>query len=136
MHEGQCLCAKVVFEVSGDLTDASLCHCSICRKATGSAFAAYVGVQCDEFKWLQGEALVKKFEVTEWLSKFFCSACGSTLVTHHRSDPDMLYLSLGSLKDDPPIDLEYHQFVGSKASWHQIHDSLPQYEEWPPDVDS
>jgi len=26
-----------------------------------------------------------------------------------------------------------HDFVGSKAAWHEITDTLPQYDEWPPE---
>jgi|TARA_B100000959_G_C14997781_1_gene631320 hypothetical protein len=43
----------------------------------------------------------------------------------------MLYLALGTADGDLACPPGFHQFVGSKARWHEIHDDLPQYDEWP-----
>ena len=37
---------------------------------------------------------------------------------------------MGALDDDSGIAPQYHIFTGSKAPWHEIHDSLPQYQRW------
>jgi hypothetical protein len=39
---------------------------------------------------------------------------------------------LGRLIDEPTLKPRYHQFVGSKAPWYEIHDDLPQHDERPP----
>lgn len=134
MIKGKCLCGSAEFQLVGNLGEASLCHCSVCRKASGSAFGAYAGVDKNDFKWLRQDS-VKRFEVTALLSKYFCSHCGSTLLTHHLADAQMFYLSLGCLEDAPEVELKYHQFVDSKASWYHIHDNLPQYQGWAEDED-
>ena len=38
----------------------------------------------------------------------------------------------GAIDGDPGTRPREHIFVGSKALWHDITDSLPQHEEWPP----
>ena len=40
MYTGQCLCGDITFEYEGPLGPLSLCHCSQCRRAHGSAFSA------------------------------------------------------------------------------------------------
>ena len=131
MVRGRCLCGQVGFEINQCLEDASYCHCSICRKASGSAFAAYGATLIENFEWLRGESMLKKFQVSDVLSKQFCSHCGSTLVTHHLAEPDLYHVSLGCLSDGADVKPLYHQFVGSKANWYQPTDGLPQYQSWP-----
>ena len=130
MIKGSCLCGQVSFEVHGDLADASLCHCSICRKATGSGFGAYGEIPEQDLVWARGEALLREYRVSDLLTKFFCEHCGSTLATRHQSWPGYYYLSLGCLDGNPQIELEYQQFVDSKASWITIDDKLKQYADW------
>ena len=40
---------------------------------------------------------------------------------------------MGTLVGDPGIRPMFHIFTGSKAPWHEITDSLPQYAELPPE---
>lgn len=131
MIDGSCLCGRVRYRVEAGISDASLCHCSQCRRASGAAFGAYASVPGDAFSWLQGESLLRHYRVSESLEKWFCSACGSTLLSRHQNWPEALYLSLGNIDGDVEVRLEYHQFVDSRASWDEIHDDLPRYAAFP-----
>ena len=62
----------------------------------------------------------------------FCSHCGSNLVSKFDQKPHVLGLALGVLDDDPVNRPICHVFVGSKAPWHELTDSLPRFEELPP----
>jgi len=62
----------------------------------------------------------------------FCSTCGSNIFTKFAARPDELGLALGILDDDPGNRPTCHVFVGSKAPWYEIADSLPQHEAFPP----
>jgi hypothetical protein len=59
---GSCLCGGVKYEITGPLMRSGHCHCSNCRKAHGAAFRSRARVHIEDFKWLQGEELVKYFE--------------------------------------------------------------------------
>lgn len=133
MITGACLCGAVKFEIDGDLVDVSICHCSICRRATGSAYGAYGGVELARFKWTRGEDRLREFIATDSLRKYFCSICGSTLASLHRSWPEFIYLSLGCIDGSPELSIGYHQFVASKASWVTLPDGVRQFEAWPDD---
>ena len=50
MIQGSCLCGGVKFEITRAVGPFELCHCSRCRKASGSAFAAGLGVLREDFR--------------------------------------------------------------------------------------
>jgi hypothetical protein len=63
---GSCLCGGIKYEITGPLLRPLNCHCSKCRKAQGAAFRSLVRVRIDDFRWLQGEELVKYYESSRW----------------------------------------------------------------------
>ena len=127
---GACLCGGVRYEIDGQLLDAGNCHCSMCRKAHGAAFATYANVNSSEFRWTCGEELVSSYECSPNASRIFCRICGSTLGATENGQIDSV--TLGTVDGDPGIRPRSHIFVGSKAAWHDISGPLPQFEELPP----
>jgi hypothetical protein len=121
----------VAFEIDGTVIDLLYCHCAMCRKAHGSAFRARGKVKASEFRWTRGEELVRYFESSAGNHRGFCSVCGSNLVSKFDHNRKVLGLALGALDDDPINRPICHVHVGSKAPWHEITDSLPQFEELP-----
>ncbi|WP_454690374.1 GFA family protein [Achromobacter aloeverae] len=128
MLRGSCLCQGVAFQIAGSVTNLLYCHCGMCRKAHGSAFRARGRVKASEFRWTRGEALIRFHESSPGQHRGFCSVCGSPLLTKFDSDPTTFGLALGALDDDPGARPERHVYVGSKAPWHEIADSLPRHE--------
>jgi hypothetical protein len=127
---GGCLCGKVRYRVDGRLFNADHCHCSMCRRQHGAAFATYADFTPGDFRWLTGENLVKVYEGAGGGGWCFCSECGSTLAgTEHG---EVTSITLGTVEGDPGIRPELHIFTGSKAAWHDIQDDLPQFEKRPP----
>jgi hypothetical protein len=128
---GSCLCGGVKYEITGPLMRSGHCHCSNCRKAHGAAFRSRARVRVEDFKWVQGEELVKYFESSPRFHRGFCSVCGSPIVNRPDRTPE-LGIALGGLDDDPGIRPERHFFVASKAPWFEITDNLPQHAALPP----
>ena len=128
---GGCFCKAVRFAIGAELRDVGFCHCSVCRRMNGSAFGAYCEVPNTELDWLCGTEKLTTYLATERLEKLFCSICGAGLLTRHSGFPGFSYVSLGVLDDDSGIKAEYHQFVASRARWHDIADGLPRFDEWP-----
>jgi hypothetical protein len=127
---GGCLCGAVQYEISGPLLDAGNCHCSMCRKAHGAAFATYANVDPAKFQWTRGESFVSHYESSLNSSRIFCNVCGSSLGATEGGLIDSV--TLGTVKGDPGITPRSHIFVGSKAPWYDITDALPQFDAWPP----
>ena len=76
-----CLCQGVVIELDGPVRDILFCHCTMCRKAHGTAFRARGRVKTDDLRWVSGEALVRYYESSPGEHRGFCSVCGSKLFT-------------------------------------------------------
>lgn len=126
MVKGRCLCGGVRFEISGPIGRASHCHCSMCRKAHGAAFATYAAVQTTDFRWTSGKELVAGFRSSPHIVRTFCVRCGSNLQWLNERAPERTEVALGVLDDDPRVKPTVHIFVADKAPWFEITDALPQ----------
>ena len=129
--KGGCLCGGVRYEVVGPLLAAEHCHCSMCRRQHGAAFASYAELRPDDFKWTRGEDLLKVYETPSGAGWCFCSECGSSLAGTFGGR--VRSVTLGTVEGDPGIKPGYHIFVGSSAPWYEITDDLPRFDERPPD---
>lgn len=127
MIRGSCLCGSIRYEINGALGPASHCHCTMCRKAHGSAFGTYSRVQRKDFTLLSGEADIASYLSSPGVSRTFCRSCGSTLQFVRATRPDTFALALGTLDDDPGIRPVMHIHIEGKAPWFDIGDGLPQH---------
>ena len=128
--EGGCLCGKVRYRVDGPLSGVDHCHCSMCRRQHGAAYATYAQFEAGDFEWTAGAELVKVFETAQGAGWCFCAECGSTMAGSDNGK--ITSITLGTVEGEPGIVPELHIFAGSKAPWHEINDALPQFDEWPP----
>lgn len=134
MIRGSCLCSSVKFQISGDVIELGICHCSQCRKAYGAAFGSVAVVAREDFSYIGGEDLVRSFAQSARVNRYFCGRCGSPLPMVEAWDP-LVGIPAGLLDDEPGVSASSHIFVGSRAPWWEISDSLPQHETWPPGED-
>jgi len=132
MPSGSCLCGVVQYRVRGPLESIDHCHCSMCRRAHGTAFATYGRVAREALTWTTGEDQLQHFESSGAATRSFCRQCGSSLLFRHSAAPQFDFIAVGTLDDHPGCRPEAHIFVGSKAPWYSIEDDLPQFDEYPP----
>lgn len=133
-HEGSCLCGSVRWRVDGELSSVSHCHCSMCRKAHGTAFGTYAVASRSALRWLSGESAVTRYASSPGTERGFCSRCGSVVPEDYGDT--LVFVPLGCLDDNQvPVPTE-HIFVGSRARWHTITDALAQHDAYPPGVDA
>ena len=130
---GTCLCGSVAYEITGNLGIFQYCHCSRCRKFTGSAFAANMLVAPDNFRWLKGADHVRRHEheSARHFATSFCSRCGSSLPWLAKSGRSVV-VPAGTLDDDPELRPFQNVFKASQASWFVDPDTLPTHDELPP----
>lgn len=129
---GSCLCGGVTFEITQAVGPFELCHCPRCRKASGSAFAAALGVRTEDFRLLGGAELIRRYEapLREAPPPYrvsFCSRCGSP-VPDPPPGSTWFELPAGTLDQDPKIRPHRHIFVECKSPWYEILDGLPQFD--------
>jgi hypothetical protein len=116
---GTCLCGRVQYQVSGPFDAFHLCHCSQCRRSTGTAHAANIFTSADRLQWLAGEELIKRYTPDEpdVISKSFCSHCGS-LVPYTSLKSGRLIVPAGSLSEPPDIEPQDNIFWRDRADWY------------------
>lgn len=129
MARGECSCGTVRFEIQGDVGPVYVCHCSICRRSTGSQGIAVLVVPNEDFRWLQGETQIAMWSKPgcDWQT-WFCRTCGAKLPG--RNDPQRMFVPAGSLTQGAEgLRVAHHIWVGSKASWDEIGDAGQQHPE-------
>ena len=108
---------------------ANHCHCSRCRKHSGTFGLTQGRVPRAGFRLLQGGELVRVFRPPAGGAvKAFCSECGSSLFGGSWPDGPEVSIRLGALDGDPGIRPQYHSFADSRAPWEVLpDDGLPRY---------
>ena len=132
MIRGSCLCGGVRFEIEKVVGPFELCHCNRCRKVSGSAFLAAVGVRVEDYRLLDGQDLIESFDapILEGPPPYrssFCRRCGSQVPQPDR-DADEFEIAAGLLDDDPGAVPDRHIFIELCAPWFDPADDLPKLE--------
>ena len=115
MYAGSCLCGKVKYEVSGELAEASHCHCTMCQKAHGAAFGSYANTTRNPFRCREGAEYVASYASSPMVQRTFCSVCGSTLQWMTDNKSDVLSVTLGTLDTPYANPVRKHIYVDTKA---------------------
>lgn len=130
--KGACLCGRVEYQVTGPFESFHLCHCSQCRRSTGSAHASNIFTSPERIEWIAGEDLVKRYtpDQPNVISKCFCTHCGS-LVPYTSLKSGKLIIPAGSLSEPPGIDPVDNIFWRDRANWYDSGLSAQHCEQWP-----
>lgn len=125
---GRCECGAVEYTVADEFSYALNCHCSNCRAGTGAAFKPFGGIAREKLAITKGADRLLVWGEADG-NHTRCAACGSFLFSV--VDGGRVHVGYGALRDEPSLRPTAHIFVGSKASWYEIADDLPQFEEYP-----
>jgi hypothetical protein len=111
MNEGRCLCGAVRYQIDGPFSSMVNCHCSMCRKHHGSAFATFVAAPVAGFRYTAGESSIERYASSATFHRSFCKVCGS--VMPEAMPPIGLVIGpAGNLEGDLGITPQMHMFVG------------------------
>jgi hypothetical protein len=122
----------VRYELDGELGPIVCCHCSMCRKAQGTAFGTNATVDASRFRITAGEGALRAYRSSPEKERLFCGTCGSPIYSRHDARPGVVRLRIGTL--DTPIAARpsAHIHVASKAEWWTILDDLPRHAAFEP----
>lgn len=131
MTDGSCQCGTVKFQVSGEFERFMLCHCSRCRKDTGSAHAANLFSRSATIAWLSGHDNVRTYRIPGTRhERAFCATCGAAL-PRVAMNGALLVVPAGSLDSAVDIRPEAHIFFASRADWDDGLDAVPKMDALP-----
>ena len=132
MYQGSCLCGAITFEIHGNIEEIIHCHCSLCRKSSGTAYATNGFVNTSDFTFLRGKAELKFFELRPGKKRHFCQHCASPIFSSNDDDLSRIRVRLGVIDSEIRERPISHNFVTSKASWDDLDSNLPRYEAYEP----
>lgn len=128
---GSCLCGAVTYEVELPFLRFAHCHCSRCRRATGSSHASNLYLAPEQFRWTSGQEPIKRYDLpsARSFSTTFCTACGAPLPHHTRNGVEIV-VPAGSLDQEPELAPEAHIFFESRPGWSCLNRELPRFPEY------
>ena len=127
--KGSCLCGACKFEISGDPGPVGKCHCSKCRKVSGTGSNAVFWLKPGQLIWTQGEDNIKTWSMPDGWGAVRCDTCGSPLPSFVN---DTLWIVPAGLMDDnPDVGVRGHIWVENKPHWDVIGDHAPQFDTAP-----
>lgn len=112
---GSCLCGARRYAIDGYLDGVWMCHCSLCRKATGSVGNAILIVPKERFRWLKGEDHGETFALRLTYTITRCKTCGTPLPAE--VDATNVYVTAGTLDEPLGAGIRTHLFCASRADW-------------------
>lgn len=122
LYSGGCQCGAVRYAFHAQPEQAHLCHCRMCQKAVGNAFAALAPIRLEDFEWTKGAPGV--FRSSSAAERGFCSVCGTPLFFRY-VDSDWIDVTIGSLDEPARVPPELHYGAESRLSWVNGLDALP-----------
>ena len=127
---GSCLCGGVKYEASGNLQRFYHCHCSRCRKSSGTGHATNLMLAEGRLVFTQGESELQKYKVpeAEFFTRQFCRNCGSH-IARYIPERNVVVIPAGSLDCEPPILPQARIFWDSRAAWACDGDDLTRFAE-------
>ena len=132
--KGSCLCGKCVFDLKGEIDAVGKCHCSKCRKVSGTGSNAVHSAKPENLAWLSGEASVKTYVMPDGWCSTFCNDCGSPLPMLIENGT-LWIVPAGLLDEDPGVKIKGHIWTGDRPSWDVIDDTAVQFLQGPPGTD-
>lgn len=114
---GSCLCGARRYRIDGEIDGVWMCHCSLCRKATGSTGNAILIVPKERFHWLSGADHGVTYALRPTYSVTRCITCGTPLPAEE--DTANVYVTAGTLDEPLGAGIHTHLFCASRADWDQ-----------------
>jgi len=125
---GSCLCGAVRYRVTDIRPSMAHCHCSMCRKFHGAAFATYGVAERSSFEWTSGEEALTSYRAENGTVRQFCRHCGASMTfAAIGCTGDVVEFSLGTLDTPLGRQPDAHIYTAYKADWHPVTDELPAF---------
>lgn len=119
-RSGGCQCGALRFRLVGEVRGVHLCHCRMCQKAVGNAFAALAPVGDARLEWTRGER--RLWRSSDHASRGFCATCGTPLTYESARGTA---LCVGAFDDPASLPPETQDGTEGRLPWTHGLDALP-----------
>jgi hypothetical protein len=129
LKTGSCLCGAVRYEVTGPLRPVIVCHCTQCRKQTGSFMHATAAGNAD-LSIVENRGL-KWYRTSATASRGFCAECGSVLFWK-ADGAEHTTFTAGSLDGETGLAIDGHIFCDDAGDYYEIAGGNYRSRQWEP----
>ena len=132
--EGGCNCGSVRYALRGKTLGVAACHCTSCRRQSGSAYSVNLVVLANAMD-VQGE--LSSYTDTDTESgqpviREFCGQCGSPIRSRPTASPAIVVVKVGTLDAPDAFAPKVHIWTRSAVAWAAIPDDAIRFEKGPP----
>ncbi len=124
---GGCLCGHIRYQANGKPSDATHCHCELCRRSSGAAFVSWATFRSADFAFTKGKPA--RFDSSEIAVRQFCPNCGTQLTFQFHRSPQSIDITLASMDDPGEITPQDHIWTKRQLPWIKLADELPRHAE-------
>jgi hypothetical protein len=121
--KGSCTCGKVTYSATAEPIFVGVCHCTVCQKATGSAFAGVVAVPADTVhvtgETTQFDGVGDSGQATH---RQFCPVCGTSVTRTADVMPGVTMITVGTMDDPSALTPAVQIFCDSAQPWAILND--------------
>lgn len=111
-----CLCGAIELEVELSNNQVAACHCSMCRKWSGSPMLV---IDSGELKSISNELLVRRYQSSEWAERGFCSQCGTHLF-YFLIPANQYHFPMGLIDNGSNFKLSHQIFIDEKPEYYSF----------------
>jgi hypothetical protein len=129
---GGCLCGNIRYRLDAAPFDAGYCHCTLCRRSSGSPVLAFATVPRERFVVTAGEP--RRRRSSSIGERWFCGDCGTPLAMLVEHQPDTIDFTIGSLDAPELVRPAFHLFFSERIRWFNPSDTFPRHERFRPDT--
>ncbi len=128
---GHCSCKSIKYQLKAEPMFTHVCHCSICKRHTGSAFVTHVFIETEHLEILRGEVEAVPCATTSGGAHMLhrCPDCHSPLYSHYGGNARIAVLKGGTLDDPGSVAPGAHIWVEGKVPWITIPDDVPAFDQ-------
>ena len=132
--EGGCNCGAVRYSITGKTLGVAACHCTSCRRQSGSAYSVNLVVFANGIE-VNGELSSYADADTESgrpVMREFCGKCGSPIRSLPTATPKIAVVKVGTLDQPEAFVPKVHIWTRSAVPWAAIPDDAIHFEKGPP----
>lgn len=133
MLEGHCTCGHVRYRLTDRPLFVHCCHCTWCRRETGSAFAVNAMIESVRLELLTGRVEMVDTPSASGKGQQIarCPRCRVALYSHYAGSGAILsFVRVGTLTDPAECPPDIHIFTSTKLPWVTLGDGKPVMEEY------
>jgi hypothetical protein len=130
-YAGGCLCGAVRWEAEGEPAFQGICFCADCRKASGSAFAPFMGFAASAVRFSGRTLLFESPSLRGTAARNSCPTCGSLVFGGVVGESDSHTIYAGTLDDPSLFSPKIAIFAKDRPAWAPMPEGLTVFETMP-----